>query len=194
MFHYLEFTIDDDQIKQLKTTLSSYNIEISDLEYIDSGCFGSAFSSIKDETIVIKFTKDLNELEIANKLKGNKTSYFADIYQVLYFSDFGVIIQEKLDVKSFKDSEEYKITSTIVNFEFLFCELLINENVFYLATENLDQQDFFIVSDFIDWCRDINIKLYDLTKTEKNDVHLNNIGYKKDGNLAFLDLSYHNYY
>lgn len=172
----------------LKESLNTINIPINDLVYLDSGFNGVAFSFQDD--IVVKLTHDLNEKDIAVKLLAKSNCPFAKIHHVFSFEKFSVIVQEKLDTHSFLNSEIFKIAESCVdNIDGIFTQIMLDERVFYLATEHLNKREFSLMEIFIEECKKLNIELYELTGTEKNDFHLYNLGYKKDGSLSAFDHS-----
>lgn len=162
------------------------------IRYLGAGAYGKAYSV--NEDLVFKITKDRSEMEFAYALIGQKNKNIVDIYDVLNFGkNVAIIVQEKLntdketkeDVNNFFDFIDDTNTYIVDLLSHKSLKNIINKEFCTIEDRCCSIEDLYVLENIHEATKEIKMK----TGMFNNDVHIDNIGYKKSGELALFDLS-----
>lgn len=180
----------------------------NELNYIDSGAFGVAFDVGDD--LVMKITTDHTEVVEANKLLNKKNNHIADHYEIYKISsksvemhkDIYVIILEKLTTdkpkfqKYIRELDKILLETNHSDLSNVFYDLIKYGDEEFLnaydfrkyLTENREVADFFygLVG--------IADELESLGIGSMEFLAPTNLGYKRNGALAFFDVGFSDYF
>ena len=194
-------------IEQLGLKLAEkLNLKVdSDFKLLGKGSQGYAFK-INDD-IALKITTDLTEVNEAKALLGKKNKYLGDFYDVYRlkkpYNNIFIIVREYLDVDNiryiqlrnesnqemskFKNNSEYYVNAgglnTQIKYDWNVKNKLI-ENTNNLIRKN-GKENFPATIQFLG----LFIELYN-NRIVSPDIGENNVGFKKNGNLAYYDIGY----
>lgn len=197
-----EYYLDDENSLELALKLQK-KLKLKELNLIGYGNNGFAYS-IGDNK-VMKITSDLSEYAEAMIIKGKKNKHLADVYAVYKltgkYKNIAVIIVEKLaiDIKNIEILEEelYSIFNENFSNEFGYLSELLHEyQRGMVPSHKID-----IVKKKLYSLLDEDVvrfaeQLFDLVgELRKNsmttsDYSSNNLGYKKNGDLAYFDYGF----
>ncbi len=191
-------------------------MKIFNPKYLGSGASGDAYEA---DDKVIKFTKDIKEASLSQKLAGKKFAHIADIYKVTRYEEkpgdwVYIIIMEKL--KHFNDTDRM----IYFNYEKVFgaYEEFVGTTGEDMSFEDALKQadapyfdDYFEswkrrhikenMAQFIKINKQVEEAKNEIQKVMPNDIvygnlddlHSGNIGLKPNGNLAFFDMRWHGF-
>lgn len=159
--------------------LEEKNIEIGYWE--GSGDFGDAYNTECGK--IIKITSSMDEFVNTYNLLGKENEYLVDIYDMAIVDGNMIIVMEKLDTSIINENAFYELQN------------LANELGTYIYDvdfDDLPDNEMFDES-FIDEMKNISNSIYcalhEGSKKEyiTNDIRIENIGRKKNGNIALFD-------
>jgi len=208
----VDLDVVNEDVFQFDDLLFSNNIKIDDFvakilsklningtfKKLGSGIMGYAFKIDGDR--VLKITTDKSEALESKKLEGKKNEYLGDVYNVYKlngaFSNVYVIIRELLDVNINKNSEiidgfkkTFIILDEIRNYYYSIARLVLNKTELEKYKNDIIRHKDRL-TDFIDY---VNIMVPIIEELQKyrissSDLHLGNMGFKQNGNLAYYDI------
>lgn len=195
------------QVKDQILNIFKEKLNIDNISYLGSGFFGDAYDIGNDR--VLKITRDKTEAIESLKIKSKNLKHIAnvyDVYQVKSKSEnktYYIIILEKLN----RNDQELENKFGRMLFVFTSLEISFEEIIDEFATygysdkykENEDKLNKYFQKNpgdekFFMGMVNIAKEIYELGVESKDYLSYKNLGYKKDGSLAFFDLGFANPY
>ena len=181
------------QSEYIDGVLCKYGVSVKSLKFLGSGNNGEAFHSPNEnDQIVIKVTTDLEEIKLAQLLKGEHFEGVADIYEVFQLDkDHGIIIVEKVLIDDFIKNSVYFITEVSGDRGFMAQDLIKEDHLedilspcekFFLNEPCDSQSAEMLKAAFL-----AKKELMSVKHCEPEDLHFFNIGMRKNGSFVFFD-------